>query len=129
MNAAQRSCKFDINRFPLLSKPGDQYKKKLKENISNSLSCSNQKSISNSSVNFALEKTNDSFKNSSSLFSSSEISKANKSCLRNIYPKSNTKINYSDLFILQQISDIFVFLTLSTGLKTMSHPCFRLFIK
>jgi magnesium-transporting ATPase (P-type) len=127
---AQRSCKFDINRFPLLSKPGDQYKKKLKENISNSLSFSNQKLMSCSTANFIIEKKNEmiqSLKNS--FLNDNENSKQVKSCLRNIYPKNNNKSNYSHLFILQQISEIFIYLTLATGLKTMTHSCFRVFIK
>ena len=127
---AQRSCKFDINRFPLLSKPGDQYKKKLKENISNSLSFSNQKLMSCSTTNFVLERKNEIMQSvKTSFLNENDNSKATKSCLRNIYPKYNNKLTYNHLFVLQQISDIFIYLTLTSGLKTMTHSCFRHFIK
>ena len=102
------------------------YKKKIKEN---SKSYSFTK-FASSNTKLDIEKTEDQeqmLKNN--FIKIDESFKQNKTCLRSIYPRSSAKSNYGHIFILQQISDIFIYLTLDSGLKTMSHSCFRLFIK
>lgn len=53
----------------------------------------------------------------------------NKSCLRNIYPNTRYERQFGNLFIIEQIADMFILFTISNGLKIMTHTEFRSFIK
>lgn len=125
--SAQKTRKFenfDINKFPLLSKPGEQYKKKLKEKILFNTTLSIVNKMGNNEMQRSSTAVN---RLSKSYASMSENMKTIKS-LRNIYPNRG-KMYCSHLFITEQIADIFNFFTLSNGLKTMTHSDFRNFVK
>ena len=139
--------KFDYNRCPLLSKPGEQYIKKLSNkkasprslNLfnefsqvrSSSSSHLHQSSISNSAQ---FNKSTCSFASSDSLLISQNLtsqsqSKTEKSCLRNIYPNVRNEDQYENFFILNAISEMFINFTVSNGVKIMTHSDFRSFVK
>ena len=124
--SAQKTRKFenfDINKFPLLSKPGEQYKKRFKEkNI-----FSTTLSIVNKLGNNEIQRASTAYRSSKNYANMSENMRTIKS-LRNIYPNRG-KINYNHLFTAEQIADIFNYFTLSNGLKTMTHSDFRDFVK
>ena len=158
--------KFDIDKCPLLSKPGELYKRKMRMGSSTSnlnypifqvRSSSSQSNTHNSETSSTNSKTaapvaiseepSDELKtsnenlnsvakgdqaSSSSPYQQSEEGgqeEQQPSCLRNIYPSTRFKSNYSHLFITEHIADIFIYFTLNSGVKYMSHHDFRHFVK
>ena len=52
-----------------------------------------------------------------------------KSILRKLFPLDKTKTQYSYLNILENIADIFSYITISRSTKVMNQTTFREFIK
>ena len=157
MSFAQKpKPKFDIDKCPLLSKPGELYKRKMRLGSSTSnlnypifqTRSSSSQSNTNNSDNSLSTTGNSNNKNSASTATineepSDEIKTSNEnvaksaeaaveqapSCLRNIYPSTRFKSNYSHLFITEHIADIFIYFTLNSGVKYMGHHDFRHFVK
>ncbi len=142
--------KFDYNKCPLLSKPGEQYIKKLNNKTSpRSLSLFNEfhnlRSVSSSmlySSSSCMSKVNSSFNTSTNSENSVTPNGTSvKSCLREIYPlkattattggvgKNSAGNQYEKYFILEAIADIFIGFTIGTDVKIMSHADFRAFVK
>ncbi len=145
--------KFDYSKCPLLSKPGEQYIKKLNNKTSpRSLSLFNEfhnlRSTSSSifytsftsmsKINITLNSSTNSDNNNNSNCSVISNRSAEKSCLREIYPyhKSTAersdnleKNQYNKFFILESIADIFIYFTLGSNVKLMNHTDFRAFVR
>lgn len=154
--------KFDIDKCPLLSKPGELYKRKMRMGSSTSnlnypifqVRSSSSQSNTNNSENSNTknsasgtisEEPSDELKTSHENVNTlakgdkTELTPSNQSeegqdeqqssCLRNIYPSTRFKSNYSHLFITEHIADIFIYFTLSSGVKYMGHSDFRHFVK
>lgn len=136
--SAQRTHKFDLSKCPLLSKPGELYKRRLKTNpmFSSSHFSLNQFDLKNKpqcTVSAQTERKIPNRFNSLSKSSASDLllnttSEIRSSCLRFIYP-NRSRFHYNHLFILEQISDIFICFTLHGGYKFMTHFDFRLFVR
>ena len=122
LQSAKKLQKLDLEKCPLLSKPGETYVKTLKKNVSvPSLGLFNefvQTETSPSSTNL---KQKDFLK----LETIVESAKA-ASCLRQIYPSTR---NTTQFFVLEETANIFISFTLSNGLKLMIHSEFRSFIR
>ena len=148
--AQKKTPKFDIDKCPLLSKPGELYKRKMKMNASPNYPIFNvnRSKPSTTTINeeqlkcdpeatFAPQPSetetktmaNSNASKTSELNSSNISSEKPQSCLRNIYPASRFKLNYAPLFINEHVADIFIYFTLNSGTKHMTHADFRTFVK
>lgn len=138
----EKKKKFDYSKCPLLSKPGEQYIKKLNKMTSpRSLTLFNEFNhlrststgllYSATSTSIAMSKRSDTLKLSENNLATSNTERGTerKRCLRSIYPKTRIQDQYEKFFILEAIADIFVSFTLENGVKLMSHADFRSFVK
>jgi hypothetical protein len=149
----KRLRKIDIDRCPLLSKPSDSYKRKMKVganfssdnninrrdqpvlNLEDSASpASGASQLENSSANFGhsennfAQNNNKTVKNKSSMHS--ENVKKEKPLLRNIYKfDSKSSTRYEHLYLEEHIADLFIALTISKSSKFMNHHEFQTFAK
>ena len=124
-----QTCRFDIDKCPLLSKPGELYIQKLnRKNSPRSFNLfieynnprSSIKSQSFSETNLIMQE---------GAKSQSRVNRAPKSCLRNIYPKTRYENQFDNLLALESIADIFIHFTLSNEIKIMCHSNFRALVK
>lgn len=125
LKSAKKSCKIDLNKCPLLSKPSDQFSKNYRLNQSKSSTSMdlrpfyiiNSQSLVNTSFNFG----------STPQMNSS--TRKGKSCLRNIFPMTRYDRQFDHLFVFEQISDLFISFSIYNGFKLMTHSDFRSFIR
>jgi hypothetical protein len=125
---------FDLNKCPLLSRPGEAY---LRSKLNNN--SSSNASEAESRTRAAASNTNTNECNVSNANSLATAAKSNRSCLRPIYPSSSRQRAYERLFLLEQIADLFIRFTLlssigdagkaSCGNKCMSHVDFKHFTR
>jgi len=134
--SAKKTWQFDIDKCPLLSKPGELYKRKLKQSNclrnDTSLLLPEKRILSMSDLTLKSQTSqkNEPLEWKQSNGNLATVSKENQtaSCLRNIYPNRN-KLHYSYLLLLEHIADLFIYFSLPSANRNMQHADFRSFIK
>lgn len=126
--SAKKIRMLDIEKCPLLSKPGDMY---LKNKIRQKLVPSKEDNVglnvpSKNSFNLDTTPSQSSFS-----ISSKAMNRSAGSTLRVIYPQTGGKNShsYERLKMLEHVADIFMCFTLFVRSKFMNHFCFRSFIR
>jgi hypothetical protein len=134
---AKKTWQFDIDKCPLLSKPGELYKRKLKQSncLRNDALLLPEKrilSMSELTLKSQTSQKGESIVDEHKMSNENLAIKSNEhqaaSCLRNIYPNRN-KLHYSYLFLIEHIADLFIYFSLSSANRNMQHADFRSFIK
>ncbi len=142
--------KLDLNKCPLLSRPAKEFSARpsafYNQLTTSSASFNEPYSLTASSALFQITKSNDplsllsesqNFLSSSLVQSSffdnfddgSKIDEKKKTCLRKLYPLDKTKTQYSYLNILENVADIFTYITINRSTKVMNQTAFRALIR
>jgi hypothetical protein len=131
-----------LTKYTLLSKPAAEFIGKsrlpsytiaISVGESSNTVCNEQ---SNSQLSYATSETcettpsqNETLLKYSSLLKNSAKHGSKGTCLRKLFPLNQTKNHYAYLNILENVADIFTYVTLSRNMKVMNQAAFRFLIK
>lgn len=124
----------DLNKCPLLSRPANISRQSVIPSLyshhGSSTTSFNNDPYNQSSNFFSNDGYYDSdfFENNYSKQISHDLNK-NRSVLRKLYPIDKTKTQYSYLNLLENVADVFTYITISKATKVMNQAAFRTFIK